>query len=238
MIQGINGVFLFNKPSGVSSAGFLNKVKKELHIPRSVKVGHGGTLDPFAQGLIVVAIGREHTKKLHNVLKKDVKEYNAEIILGAYSDTYDCDGNINKIAIHGDFPTDEEIKKAIEIVANRKTQTPPPFSAIKVRGVEAYKRARKGEIVSLPERPAHIEKYKLISIKREENKIVINILLTVGAGFYIRSFANDLGVELGCGAYLNKLMRTKIGDLDIKDALSLEKAVELGDGISGMSVDI
>ncbi len=210
------GIYPFYKPSGISSAGFLNGLKRELEIPKGVKVGHGGTLDPFAEGLIVVGIGREYTKKLSEYLKNLPKTYEAEVVLGKVSDTYDREGGLIEKYNFNEFPSDGEIKEAIKRVSEKKEQIPPAFSAIKVGGEESYKKARRGDSVELESRNVKVLDYEIKDIKRNNDEVVIDVKLKVESGYYIRSFANDVGEELGTGAYLNKLVRTDIGDISVE----------------------
>ncbi|MFA6135769.1 MAG: tRNA pseudouridine(55) synthase TruB [Candidatus Paceibacterota bacterium] len=233
----MKGLFLFNKPVGISSAGFLNKLKSYFassfvktladkkasqdQSSKRLKIGHGGTLDPFAEGLLVVGVGREYTKQLHGILKNKTKTYKAEIILGASSDTYDITGKIFD-APFIKTPIEKEIILAVEKIKSKKTQIPPIFSAIKIKGVPAYKLAREGKEVRVESKEALLINYEIFSIKKSEDKIILDIELEVSAGFYIRSFAHDLGVELGSDGYVSKLIRSKIGDFDIKDALTLQ----------------
>ena len=223
------GIFLFNKPAGISSAGFLNEIKKELRekdlLDRKTKVGHGGTLDPFANGLMVVAFSREYTKRLDEVLKGKNKGYWAEVILGYSSDTYDRTGSIKKNDIKN-FSHAEEIKKALDKLKSKKEQMPPQFSALKISGSPAYKMARRGEVVDLKPRPVSLNDFHIIKIDYYIDKIILDILVDVSSGFYVRSLANDLGDELGMGGYLNKLTRYKIGEFYLKDALSINKFIE------------
>jgi len=226
----MQGLFLFNKPSGPSSAQFLNQVKHTLKLSRGVRIGHGGTLDPFADGLLVVGISRAYTKLLHQQLLYKDKEYEAEIILGATSDTDDKTGKIEKTKnvenIVRQFTRISEqnkwIQTAIEKLKKQEHQTPPNYSAIKIQGVPAYTRSRKGENLSLAPKKVSLLRYHIQNIKEKDSCIVAKIILLVSSGFYIRSFARDLGAELGVGGYVNALKRTKIGTFSLKNALNLD----------------
>jgi len=212
------GLFLFNKPPGISSAGFLNKLKRYTN---QEKIGHGGTLDPFAEGLLVVGIGREYTKKLSSILKDTEKEYVATIVLGAESDTYDREGKIEQIA-NGKLPDKNSIEEAIKKIASKKIQVPPPYSAIKIKGKPAYQRSRAGENVKLSPRPACMKEYEIERTEKRGKNIEVRIRLVVSSGFYVRSFAHDLGIFLKTGGYLKKLVRTRIGNFYLKEALKTE----------------
>ncbi len=245
----MQGLFLFYKPSGPSSAQFLNHVKRALLIPRDIRVGHGGTLDPFASGLLVVGVSRAYTKLLSHQLLHTTKEYRVEIILGASSDTDDRTGIIQKIPnTHEDNGVGTiqrltsivewkgKIASAIETLKNQETQTPPQYSAIKIQGKPAYTRKRAGESLSISAKKVSLLAYQIESIQEKNDLIYITMTLVVSSGFYIRSFARDLGVLLGTGGYVNALERAKIGFFSLKNALNLDdldKDVELHFWASG-----
>ncbi len=213
------GIVVLYKPSGISSARFLDTFKKECGIKRGTKVGHGGTLDPIAEGVLVVAIGRAYTKQLSTILKSDEKEYVVEMVVGASSDTYDKEGTITQPTSVPQY-SDSEIERAIEVVAKRPTQTPPPFSAIKISGEAVYKKARRGEDVSLSPRSVVVKEWGIESIVRDP-QLRVRVRLTVSAGFYVRSFVNDVGLDLGAGAYMDALVRTRVGVFSSDRALSV-----------------
>jgi tRNA pseudouridine55 synthase len=223
----MQGLFLCNKPSGPSSAQFLGQIKRILKIPRSVRVGHGGTLDPFAEGLLIIGISRAYTKLLHQQLKNETKEYEAEIVLGASSDTDDKTGTIQNIntktiqQLASIVEWKKKIKDAIEELKQKTEQIPPRFSAVKLHGTPAYALARKGEIPLLQPKKSIIHKYFIQEIKQENGLVVVRITMTVSAGFYIRGFARDLGELIGVGGYVQALKRLKIGHFSLKNALNL-----------------
>jgi len=241
----MKGIFLLNKPSGISSAQFLNRFKTIVHNhicsheskeacrkAKRIRIGHGGTLDPFASGLLVVAVGREYTTKLSELLKNTPKTYQARIVLGAISDTYDREGKLEQRGLcriqqnkKGEAPvvSKEDIKKAITIVAQRETQVPPPYSAIKIQGKPAYARARAGEQLTMKPRPATVYSYKIECVNIGEREAVAEVALSVSSGFYIRSFAHDMGELLGVGAYLDGLVRKKIGEYVLEYAHTLKE---------------
>ncbi len=223
------GLFLFNKPSGPSSAQFLGQIKRTLRIPKLVRVGHGGTLDPFASGLLIVGVSRAYTKLLNQQLLHDTKEYEAEIILGASSDTGDRTGTITPSHTHGDIHTDN-IRTAIETIQQRTHQTPPQFSAVSIGGVKAYERARRGEQFNIQPKETSLISCDITHVESlPDGLIKVSIYMKVSAGFYIRSFARDLGELLDCGGYVDSLVRTGIGHFSLKNALSmddLDKSVE------------
>jgi len=194
----------YYKPKGISSAKFLELIKKN---PNVKKIGHGGTLDPIAEGVLVVGIN-EGTKQLQNVLKNTEKEYIATIELGKSSDTYDIEGNIINHNVK-QFPKEIILKKG------KILQAPPKYSAIKIKGQPAYKLARQGKEFEIPKRETEIIDIELL----EYIPPLIKIRLVVKSGFYVRSFAHDLGEELKTGAILTQLIRTRVGDFKIEDAV-------------------
>jgi tRNA pseudouridine55 synthase len=208
------GFILINKPSGITSHDVVLKLRK---ITKIKKIGHAGTLDPLAKGLLILAIGREFTKKLSLFQKKD-KEYLATIKLGGESDTFDREGKIifkKKVKI----PSEEEIKKVLESFLGEIEQIPPIFSAKKIKGKKLYQLARRGIKVSPKPQRVKIYQIKLLDYKFP----LLKIKISCSAGTYIRSLGADLGKKLGCGGYLESLVRTKIGELSLRRAVSLAK---------------
>ncbi len=206
-------VFAVYKSKGLSSAAVVNVLKKYF---QEKKVGYGGTLDPLAKGVLVVGVGREATKQLHQELKSE-KEYLAVIKLGEKSTTDDEEGEKTKMMVVRK-PTKEEIKSTLKLFEGKIWQTPPVFSAIKIKGREAYKYARAGKPVVLPPKLVEVKEIELLSYRWPYLKIRI----VCGGGFYVRSLARDLGEKLGTGAYLKDLERIRAGCFTIKDALPLE----------------
>lgn len=207
----MEGIILFNKPKGKTSAEITNYFKKLT----KKKIGHGGTLDRLAEGLLIIGIG-EGTKELTKFLKESSKTYIAEIVLGAVSDTYDADGKIVKTG----KPISEisEIEKILKSFVGEIEQTPPPYSAIKIKGKRASDLMREGKSVELKARKVKIHNIHFLGFK--EN--ILKIETEVSSGTYIRSLVHDLGEKLGCGAYLNNLIRTKINEYTLEEALTFE----------------
>ncbi len=207
----MEGIVLFNKPKRFTSTQIVNYFKKKTN----KKVGHGGTLDPFAEGLLILGIG-DYTKELTKFLKESRKTYIGEIFLGAVSDTYDIDGKIT--FTNKSLPSITEIEKILPEFIGEIYQKPPIFSALKIKGKRAYDLARKNKDLEIPPRKAVIYDLKILDYK--EN--ILKILAEVGSGVYIRSLANDIGEKLGCGGYLKSLIRTKINEFNVNEALTFE----------------
>ena len=205
-------IILVDKPAGISSFGVVARVRRELRdeFGHKVKLGHTGTLDPFATGLLILLSGKM-TKHSNEFLKHD-KVYEATLKLGYTSTTGDPEGEIVKQA-DKDLKIDD-IKNTIQQFIGTILQTPPKFSAIKINGQRAYKLARKGEDFEIPSRKVTIYSIDILDYNYPELKIRAH----VSSGTYIRTLAEDIGKKLGTGAYLTALRRTKIADYDVKDA--------------------
>jgi len=210
----MNGVFAVYKPKGISSFAVVAKIRRALKIK---KVGHGGTLDPLATGVLVIGVGRTATKKLFSETENKEKEYLAKLFLGQISSTDDAEGEKSQISNYQ--PNLTEIKKAIKFFIGQIKQTPPKFSAIKIKGKRAYQLAREGKSIELKPRIITIKKIELINYQYP----ILGIKVLTGPGCYIRSLARDLGKQLGVGAYLWELERIRDGNFTITDCLDLEK---------------
>ncbi len=209
-------ILLIDKPTGISSFGVVARVRRiySQRLGRRVKVGHAGTLDPFASGLLVIMVGKA-TKKATEFLKLD-KAYEAELCLGASSTTGDPEGEISQVSTYR--PSRQEIEKVLSGRRGAQLQTPPAFSAIKVNGQRAYKLARQGKQVNIEPRQINIYELEMI----DYNYPQLRIKTKVSSGTYIRSLAEDIGRDLNTAAYLTALRRTVIGDFDIAEAHSLD----------------
>ncbi len=214
----MEGIFAFYKPKNKTSFDVIRLLKKKFP---DKKIGHGGTLDPIARGVLVVAIGRENTKKLHQVLKKSKKEYIATIVLGLESDTCDATGKIKKNRVQK-WPRKKEILQTVKSFKGEIFQTPPVFSAIKISGMPAYKLARQGKKPAIKPKKVSIFEIKLLSFKRKKDLVELNIKMLVSSGFYVRSFANDLGKTLKTGGILKDLIRTKTGSFSLYESISFK----------------
>lgn len=210
-----DGIILIDKPAQMTSFGVVARVRRVLSksLGHKVKVGHTGTLDPFATGLMIIVTGKECRNAAHYT-KLD-KIYEATIVLGKMSTTGDPEG---ELSVGSDYqPTEEEIRAVLHHFAGVITQRPPIFSAIKINGKRAYDLARKGEVVEIPEREVTIYSLELIAYTYPELKIRTH----VSSGTYIRSLAVDIGEALSTGAYCQSLRRTQIGEWAVANASSL-----------------
>ena len=199
-----------DKPTGMTSFGAVARVRRQLSqdAGHKIKVGHTGTLDPFATGLLILLAGKA-TKKAPELTKLD-KEYIAKLRLGACSTTDDPEG---EISIKDPCPEFDKstIQKHLAQFIGEIQQKPPIFSAIKIQGQRAYRLARRGQNPEMPTRTVKIYDLEILDYQPP----YLTILAKVSSGTYIRSLARDLGESLGCGAYLTELRRTKIGDFEL-----------------------
>jgi len=207
------GIYGFWKPKGPSSFDVIREIKKNAE---DICIGHAGTLDPLAEGILVVAIGREFTKKIDSEVKKE-KEYIANVRLGVESTTDDEEGDKKEFEVKK-IPSREDIEAKLQNFIGTVMQTPPIWSAVKVAGKEAYKRAEKGEVVSLSSRPVRIDEIEIIHY--EYPNLVLRV--ATGPGVYIRSLARDIGEILKTKGYLSGLIRTRVGNFDRSNAIIID----------------
>jgi len=216
----IPGLLLVDKPAGMTSHDVVAKVRK---LAGTRKVGHAGTLDPMATGLLVLGI-ESATKLLTFIVGAD-KTYEATIRLGASTITDDREGEVIEQASTAQLGSvsDESISAQLSKLRGVIQQVPSAVSAIKVNGERAYDRVRAGEVFELKSREVTISKLEVLGqIRREENYIDIDIIVDCSSGTYIRAIARDLGAALGVGGHLTQLRRTRIGAFDVSDALTLD----------------
>lgn len=204
-------ILFVDKPSGITSFDVIRRLRKQLGIR---KIGHAGTLDPLATGLLIIATEKD-TKKLTEFLKLD-KEYEVEMELGKISDTYDADGKI-KVLEENPTVTRDEFNAALQKFLGEIEQIPPAFSAIKIKGKPAYTYARKGEAVKLPSRKVKIFVIEMLDFQSPFARLKIH----GSSGTYIRSLIHDVGQKLGCGAIVIKLRRTKIGPYTVSQTIEI-----------------
>lgn len=218
----MNQVLLIDKPAGWTSFDVVAKIRGAISQKegKRVKVGHAGTLDPFATGLLIVLVG-DATKRQDEFMKLE-KEYTASMCLGETSTTGDPEGTIEEIPKSKyQIPNQEEIEKVLRKFTGKIQQTPPAYSAIKVDGQRAYKLARAGKEVKIE--PRTITIYQLTITKYEFPEL--QILVSCSSGTYIRTLAEDIGNALGTGAYLTALKRTQIGGFELKNAQKITDLV-------------
>lgn len=204
----MEGILLVDKPQGRTSFSLIRSLRRLTGIR---KIGHAGTLDPFATGVMVMLIGREYTRLSEKLLLQD-KEYLAEVSLGVSTDTYDCDGKV--VARSKKKPSLGQVEKAIEYFQGEIEQIPPMYSAKKIGGKKLYELARKGEEVDRT--PAIV---KVNTSLLTYNYPYLSIRIACSKGTYIRSIAHELGQRLGCGAHLSQLKRTRSGCFSIEECL-------------------
>lgn len=200
-------ILLIDKPVGFSSFQIVRILKK-----RYKKVGHAGTLDPFASGLLIILIGRA-TKQFTAIQTRD-KEYNGEMILGRSTDTYDVSGTWGRESCRVEDFTLDMLNETGTRFTGEIEQIPPSFSALKVGGKKMYELSRKGTKVSARRRRVFVQSFTLTAI----NEHMVRFNAVVGKGVYIRSLAHDFGISLHCGATLVSLRRMRIGEYDVSQA--------------------
>jgi len=208
----ISGVLVVDKPVGLTSHDVVQIVRKGTNIRRA---GHTGTLDPRASGVLVILIGP--AVRLSEYVSASDKRYQAVIQLGTTTDTYDAEGQVtstNPVEV-----TEEDFKNKLMTFIGEIEQVPPPYSAVKVKGRKAYEMARSGEEVELA--PRKITVYNLDLLEWDPPEAVVDVYCS--SGTYVRSLAHDLGEQLGCGAHLVGLRRTKSGRFTLRDAVPLRK---------------
>lgn len=218
-------IILIDKPAGWTSFDVVAKIRGKIRAnyrekgvkptKRQLRVGHAGTLDPFATGLLIVLLG-DATKRAGGFLKLD-KVYEATIRLGQTSTTGDPEGEVEEVSKR--IPDHEEIEAVLKNFVGESTQTPPKFSAIKVNGQRAYKLAHAGKDVTVPTRQVTIYSIELLDYTYPDLKIRTH----VGSGTYIRSLAEDIGADLGTGAYCSALRRLKISDWSVEEATTIDE---------------
>ena len=208
-----DGVLLVDKAAGMTSHDVVALVRRRLQIR---KVGHCGTLDPLATGLLLLTLGRG--TKIQDLLMAEDKEYSGTMMLGAKTSTQDKDGEVFE---RREVPPLEEktIRAAFEKFRGDFYQTPPMVSAIKQAGVPLYKLARQGKTVEREPRLVHIYRYSIDRVTLPE----IDFTVVCSKGFYVRTYAHDIGAELGCGAHLYSLRRVKSGRFDVASAITVDE---------------
>ena len=210
-------MLLVDKPDGPTSHDVVAVVRRSFQTRRA---GHAGTLDPFASGLLVVLLGR--ATRLARFLVGMPKEYVGTIRLGAVTSTDDRTGETLRQSDAWEALSDADISQGMKILEASASQRPPRFSAKSVDGRRAYRRARKGEEFELAAEPVEIERFSLVSRRGQD----LVVAASVGSGVYIRSLARDLGEQLGCGAHLAELRRTRVGPFSVDQAVTLDSVAD------------
>jgi tRNA pseudouridine55 synthase len=215
-------VLLINKPLRWTSFDAIRKIR---YLTKTKKVGHAGTLDPLATGLLIVCTGK-FTKKINEYMAQE-KEYTGTITLGATTPTYDLESEPQNFKPF-EHITQEQLIKTSQTFTGLIQQVPPIHSAIKKEGKRVYELARKGVEVKLEPRPVTISVFEIVKVELP----VVHFRVVCSTGTYIRSLANDFGEKLGCGGYLSSLCRTRIGNFLLQDAMSIEELERIikGDG--------
>lgn len=210
-------VLIVDKPAGITSFGVVARIRRKLseQLGKKAKVGHTGTLDPFATGLMIIVTGKECRNAMQ--YSKLDKEYEATIRLGQTSTTGDPEGELTDVST--DVPTQEAVEAALGQFVGEIMQRPPMYSAIKINGRRAYDLARKGEVVEMPERQVTVFSLELLEYTYPDVRIRVH----VSSGTYIRTLAEDVGAVLETGAYCSELRRTKVGQWDLTDAFVVER---------------
>ncbi|GIG54218.1 tRNA pseudouridine synthase B [Demequina activiva] len=217
------GLVVVDKPAGWTSHDVVGRMRRLAH---TRKVGHAGTLDPMATGVLVIGIGRA-TRLLTYIVGHD-KEYTATIRLGQTTVTDDAEGEVTATA-DASAVSDDQVADAVLALTGQIQQVPSSVSAIKVDGVRSYKRARDGEDVQLAARPVTVSAFEVLDTRRADALVDIDVRVAVSSGTYVRALARDLGAALGVGGHLTALRRTRVGGLTLDDAVTLEALAELVD---------
>lgn len=216
----MQGVLLVDKPLGWTSFDVVNYVRKQVAAaagkkPKHIKVGHTGTLDPLATGLLVLLVGKEYTKRAGAMSKHD-KTYEVTIELGATSTTGDNEG-VKQVG-GSRQPSEREVRAVCHSFVGTYMQTPPVYSAVKVNGQRAYDLARKGKEVALDPRPVTVYDMRDITYVYPH----VHFVCDVSSGTYVRSLVEDIGCSLGTGAYMTELRRTRVGRFEVHNAVAVQ----------------
>lgn len=209
-------MFLVRKPKGWTSFDVVNKIRCIFHVQ---KVGHAGTLDPMATGLLIVCTGKK-TKEIDQYVGLE-KEYNARMILGARTASYDAETPVLERRTTEDV-TEKTVLSVLQSFVGYQTQLPPMWSALKIGGKRLYKYARKGQEVGRKPREIFIKSIQPLTIAIPE----VTFNTVCGKGTYVRTLVDDVGKQIGCGAYLSELERVRLGEFRLSDALTIEDLIE------------
>jgi tRNA pseudouridine55 synthase len=226
-----HGLLVVDKPGGVTSRDVVNRVQNWF--PRGTPIGHTGTLDPLATGVLVLCLGK--ATRLAEYVQRMKKTYVARLLLGATSDTDDADGIITPSALNATPPDRETVDRCSQEFVGEIDQLPPAFSAAKVGGQRAYDLARRGREIALESRPVRIYSIKLLHYDYPSLELCVDC----GKGTYIRSLARDLGQRLGVGAFVETLRRTRVGPFSAEEAVNTEmKPADVHSGLLPLSLAV
>jgi tRNA pseudouridine55 synthase len=214
------GLLVVDKPGGMTSHDVVSRVRRTM---RTRKVGHAGTLDPMATGVLV--LGLERATKLLGHLALDTKAYLATIALGAATTTDDAEGEILS-EVDASAVGEEAVRSGIGSLTGEIQQVPSAVSAVKVNGRRAYEMARAGESVQLDARPVTVSRFDLLAVRRTEGRTELDVVVECSSGTYVRALARDLGEQLGVGGHLGQLRRTRVGPFGIAHARTLEQLAD------------
>ncbi|MEU4516324.1 tRNA pseudouridine(55) synthase TruB [Nonomuraea wenchangensis] len=215
-----SGLIIVDKPGEWTSHDVVARMRR---LAGTRRVGHAGTLDPMATGVLVVGV--EKATRLLGHLTLTEKVYEATIRLGVTTNTDDAEGEVTATASASGV-TAEEIRKGVEALTGAIMQVPPQVSAIKVNGQRAYKKARAGEEVELAARPVTVRAFDVLGVRAHDDVVDVDAVVTCSSGTYIRSLARDLGAALGVGGHLTRLRRTRVGPYDLSLARTLDELAE------------
>ncbi|MEU4675907.1 tRNA pseudouridine(55) synthase TruB [Micromonospora sp. NPDC023737] len=213
-----DGLIVVDKSGGMTSHDVVARIRR---LARTRRVGHGGTLDPMATGVLVIGVGRA-TRLLTYVIGAG-KSYTATIRLGQATVTDDAEGEVVRTVPAGQV-TDEAVRDALAALTGEIDQVPSAVSAIKINGQRAYKRVREGETVELPARRVTVSRLELLAVRRDQPDVVdVDVDVTCSSGTYIRAIARDAGLALGVGGHLTALRRTAVGSFSLTEAATLDE---------------
>ncbi|HBR92666.1 MAG TPA: tRNA pseudouridine(55) synthase TruB [Opitutae bacterium] len=215
------GILLVDKPQGITSHDVVGKMRRVFHMK---KVGHAGTLDPMATGMLLILIGKA-TKASQYLMSMD-KEYTGRVKLGVITDSQDADGEITEERPVPEL-TEEQVKAEMKTFIGDQYQTPPMFSAKKINGQKLYKLARQGKTVEREPRVIHISRFDITKFALPE----VSFIVGTSKGAYVRTIAHDLGERFGCGGHLNELRRTAVGQFRIENASTIEELENMSPSI-------
>ncbi len=223
-----DGLIVVDKPAGMTSHDVVARIRR---LAKTRRVGHGGTLDPMATGVLIIGVNRA-TRLLTYVIGA-AKSYSATVRLGQSTITDDAEGEITATAAV-DGVTDEAVHAGLAAQRGEIDQVPSAVSAIKINGQRAYKRVREGEEVSIPSRRVTISRLDVLDLRRADGFIDVDIDVTCSSGTYIRAIARDLGTTLGTGGHLTALRRTAVGGLTLDEAVTLAELEERAPDVIGL----